>query len=105
MKLQLVVDIQEGFNEDTVVVRVKGNEVFRKDHVTTSLLAGPTASLIEYVEEGFIEVEVIVPTRDLRETTKFVMKTNTYLGVSLIESDVSCGKIRFIISNEPFGYL
>jgi hypothetical protein len=43
-KFTLFVDIQEGFEDDTLIVKVNANEVFMRERMTTKLLRGPAAS-------------------------------------------------------------
>lgn len=103
-KFTLFVDIQEGFKDDTVIVKVNGNDVFKKEHITTSLLEGPAASFSIDVNEGLAIVKAVVPHRNLQGSQEFQVDSDIYLGISIIESDRQ-EKIRFITRDRPFGYL
>lgn len=95
----LAIDFQDGFADDTVVLRVNGEEVFRKEHVSTKLLLGLADSFKTEVEKGPVSVEISVETRDIAETISLDVSVDTYLGVSVVN-----GMIEYIISDEPFGY-
>lgn len=101
----LVTDIQEGFIDDTVSVKINGHEVFRKEHTTTSLLVGTAASFTTYLKEGPVEVSAGIPTRNLARSTRFTVASDTYLGISIVEPEIYGDNVRFIVSREPFGYL
>jgi len=95
----LGIDLQDGFEDDTVVMQINGEEVFRKEHVTTNLLLGLAASFETEVEKGPVSVEISVETRDIVETIPLDVSADTYLGVSVVND-----RIEQIISDEPFVY-
>jgi hypothetical protein len=95
----LAIDLQDGFVDDTVVLRVNGEEVFRKEHVSTKLLLGLADSCNKEVEKGSVSVEISVETRDIVKTIPLDVSADTYLGVSVVN-----GMIEYIISDEPFVY-
>ena len=101
---ELKVDIQDGFEDDLVVVRVNGTEIFRGEGVTTKLLLGGTdftsnnAPRVQ-VSEGSVDVEVLVPSKNLSRTISIQASQNTDLGVSIQD-----GKIHYIKVDKPFGY-
>ena len=61
----LHIAFQEGFTDDTVVVRVNGEEVFHKGSVKTRLQIGYADSFEMTVEEGSVNVEVLLPLKNL----------------------------------------
>jgi len=93
----LYVNLQDGFADDLVVVRVNGTEAFRKEGVRTSLLRGYADSFQTQIAGGPANVEVIVPSRNL---SKNITVRKPYLGISILEDDVD-----YIERGEPFGYL
>ncbi len=80
-----------------MVIRVGGTEVYRKEGVTTNLLLGHADSFQAQVPQGPVNVEVIVPSRNL---SKVIPVREPYLGIALRE-----GEIDYMESGEPFGYL
>lgn len=96
----LIVNLQDGFEDDVVVVKVNDQEVFHKEGVKTKLLIGYADSFEVKVADGSVNVEVILPLRNLSETIVLEVSTVAYLGLSMHE-----GRIDYLISNEPFGYL
>ena len=101
---ELQVDIQDGFEDDLVVVRVNGKEEFREDGVTTKRLLGGTDFTSDnaprvQVPEGTVNVEVLVPSKNLSGTISVQASQNTYLGVSIQD-----GKIHYMEVDKPFGY-
>lgn len=97
--VSLVVDLQDGFAGDLVVVRVNGREVFRKEGVQTKLLLGYADSFEIQVPEGTVNVEVTLPLKNLSKTIVLQVSTKVYLGLSIHDS-----RIEHVISHQPFGY-
>ena len=97
---QLHIALQEGFEDETVVIRVAGREVFRKDNVRTKLQIGFADSFEMDVEEGSMSIEINLPAKGLSKSTELQVSPMVYLGASLI-----AGTIEYRISREPFGYL
>lgn len=58
---QLRVDLREGFTGQTVIVRVSGREVYRKDGVQTNYSVGIADRIALEVPSGQIQVEVALP--------------------------------------------
>jgi len=96
----LHIALQEGFEDETVVIRVAGKEVFRKDHVRTKLQIGFADSFEVNVEESPATIEIDLAAKNLTETVEVQAQNTVYVGLSLIG-----GKIRHRISSEPFGYV
>jgi len=60
------VDLQDGFQDDEVVVRLEGEEVARLAGVTTNLVISRAASAVIQAPEGPCALEVELPSRGLR---------------------------------------
>lgn len=96
----LAIDLQDGFTDDLVVIQVDDQEIFRKEGVQTSLLLG-YADLVEIeVPEGTVNVEIILPSRNLSETLELQVSKATYLGISIQD-----GNIQYRVADKPFGYM
>jgi hypothetical protein len=95
----VVIDLQEGFVDDTVAIRVGDIEIFRRENVSTDMLLGMAGSVEARVPEGPVTVEVSVPSRRLADAVKLNVPPNAHLGVALREQ-----QLHFRISNEGFTY-
>ena len=91
--------LQDGFDGDTVVVKVNGKEVFKQENVNTKRQIGKAASFEVEVAEGSANVEVSLPLKNLSETIACKVSGEVYLGVSVAED-----KIEHRVSSEPFRY-
>jgi len=96
---KLLIDLQSGFTDDTVLIRVNGEEKFHIDKVTTDKMMGLATSLELPLKEGPTVVDIDVRTRDLKDNIEIIIKESCYLGIS-----IQSNKIEFIISKDPFGY-
>lgn len=61
----LQVDLREGFNGDTVIVRIDGQEVYRRSGVATNYSVGLADSFRAEVAGGDVRVEVMLPEKGL----------------------------------------
>jgi len=96
----LHVALQEGFDNDTVVVRVNGRQALAQDGVRTRRQIGLAGSVEVEVAEGAATVEIALPSRGLSATIPLVLPGPRYVGVSVDREG-----IRHRLSTEPFGYL
>jgi len=95
----LYIDLQEGFNNDTVIILVNGEEIFRKDGVQTKLLLGFSETLSVPVSTGEVELKIQVPSRSLDDEFKFTIQKNLYVGISITDLG-----IETIVTDAPFMY-
>ena len=95
----LGVDLQDGFQADTVEIRLNGELVREIENVTTSLLIGMATSVETQINAGKIVLSVNVLTRDVTSSLELDLLADTFVGVSL-----TADGIDFIVSDSPFGY-
>lgn len=93
------IDLQDGFADDNVVIRLDGQEVYRGERLTTKMLYGLTDSTEAEVEAGTVELEISLEGRDLSYTLLLEVEEDVWVGFS-----VEGGELRPIVSEEPFGY-
>ena len=97
----LNVALEEGFEQDAVLVVVNGQQVFDSTDVSTRMQIGLADSFEVPIEEDEAIVEVTVPSQDgLTGRYQIDVPDRVHVGVSLQEGD-----IVFRTSKEPFGYL
>ena len=92
------VDLREGFEGDEVVLRIDGEEVFRKEGVTTLPQIGRADGIDAHVEHGPVTVEVELPKRGLSGEYS-LPGPGVHLGIS-----VEDGELTHEISPTPFRY-
>ena len=96
----LRIDLQDGFEGDTVVVKINNKELYRKKGVKTQLTLGYADSLETEVPEGQNTIEIELPEKNIFESISLTVSSPVYLGLS-----VSDGKIVARQSKEFFAYL
>jgi hypothetical protein len=97
----LRIDLQDGFQDDSVVIKVNGTEVFRQTGVTTKYQIGVAGGTKVDVDADFALVEVAIPARDLAEVIEVQLAGPVFLGVSLNrDGSLDCRR-----QDRPFGYL
>lgn len=96
----LHIALQEGFADDTVVIRIDGEKVFRKGNVKTRHQIGYADSFETIVEEGSVNIEVSLPLKNLSEAIVLQVSSATYVRVSILED-----RIDYRISDRRFRYL
>lgn len=97
---QLGIELQEGFDDDTVIVLVNGAEVFHEEHVKTRMQIGRAGSTSVTLAEGVAQLEVRLPRTGSSASFKVPLKGPAWLGVSLDAARVP----QFQLSLTPFGY-
>ncbi len=95
----LHIDLQEGFEQDTVVIHVNGSEIFREDGVSTMLLLGFAQTLETPVSPGEVVIDIQVPSRSLESQIKLSIDADAFIGISITEHG-----IEHFISDTPFTY-
>ena len=95
----LVIDLQDGFKDDDVEIRVDGVLVSEIENVTTSLLTGIATSVETIAFAGKITLTVNVLTRDASSSLELNLLSDLFIGVSLTMEG-----IELIVSESPFGY-
>lgn len=97
---RLRVDLQAGFSDDDVVVRLDGRELTSRRDVTTDYAVGLAAfDEFDDVDQGGHELEVSVPTRSLTGSRVVNVTDETHVAVSTDGHTVS-----ITAQTEPFTY-
>jgi hypothetical protein len=95
----IVIDLQDGFADDEVLILADGQEIFNKKGVDTDYSIGLAASVKFEVSEKQVTVEIIIPSRRLSDNIKIDGSSAPYLGVSILDN-----KINHQFSDEEFIY-
>ena len=97
---QVHIAFQEGFSNDTIVVRINGKEVARKSGLesqATIALAGAENLAVDAVS-GTLTLEV--PTRGISKSFEVDFRQFPYLGISIVGATLTLKQSR-----EPFEYM
>ena len=92
------VDLREGFQDDDVVLRIDGEEVYRRSGVTTLPQIGRADGVDVPVGEGPVTVEIDLPRRGVSGSFS-VEAAGMHIGIS-----VSGDAIDHEVSSTPFRY-
>jgi len=95
----LRIDLQDGFQDDDVVVKVDGEERLRQAGMTTKKVLGLAGSVTVDVPEGKRSIELSVPGRGVTKQVDVDTQTTTHVGLSLSGKDVTV-----LARDKPFGY-
>jgi hypothetical protein len=101
----LHIDLKDGFQDDTVIIKVNNNEELKKEHITTDLRISLATKFTTNVASGEVILQVNIPSKDLADSYKFTANAETYIGISIMDPGLPNEKIQFSISDEPFAYL
>lgn len=91
--------LQDGFEDEAVVIKLNGKEVFRQADVKTKRQIGKACSFEVESEPGQADIEITLPWRKLSDHIKLKVSDEIHLGISVVD-----GKIEHRISTEPFRY-
>ncbi|MGH3071990.1 MAG: hypothetical protein ACRDNB_06930 [Gaiellaceae bacterium] len=73
------IDLQGGFDGDTVEIWIDEELRQREDAVTTNLSVDLAASVPLVVPEGPVDVRVVLPERGVEETVEALVAGDTYV--------------------------
>jgi hypothetical protein len=99
--VEVTVDLQDGFKNDTVVISAQGHELLRDEAVTTRFQIGKAKSLQLAMPAGEVTLNVEVPTKDARTTVPIDTSKPVFVGVSLTTE----GRLEVKVQERPFGYM
>ncbi len=97
----LTIEFQEGFQDETVLLRLAGVETMRQQHVKTRLQTGYAAASAATVPEGRVVLEVELPDSAERAQVVLDVRAPLWVGVNLDPGRI----LRFKLSDTPFGYV
>jgi hypothetical protein len=97
---RLFIHLQEGFDNDLVVIKVNGKEQFRSRQVTTRLVLGYAEVVELLVSEDAAQVQVSLPQKKLAQSLDLPQSAETHIAVSIVEN-----QITYQVSDQPFGYM
>ena len=95
---QVHLDLQDGFNGDTVSIESGGVEITRQRNVKTRGMIGLAESLVVNVPDDAKTIRISVPDKGIACEVA-VPKARTYVGAS-----VANGDIEALVSDDPFYY-
>jgi hypothetical protein len=96
----LHVALQEGFDNDNVVIRLNDEPIYESAGVTTDLRIGRADAVDVPLMEGRLRLSVSLPDRNMSGSVVVQGTDAVYVGVS-VEGDT----VEFTVSDQPFGYL
>jgi hypothetical protein len=96
----LHIDLQEGFDQDAVVVSVNDQPVFDKNAVSTRMQIGLADRAQAEVPQGVVTISVSLPKKRLSTSIPARIDGETYLGISVKENSIT-----HQISTSPFRYM
>jgi len=97
----LHIALQEGFFNDSVIIRANQQEIFRHQSVKTRTQIGLAEWMEINLPEGSVTLEVSVLSKGVTQSIPLQLSGNVYLGISLTPE----GKLDYQISDQAFGYL
>jgi hypothetical protein len=99
--VDVAIDLQDGFKDDTVVIRAAGRALLHDQAVSTRFQIGKAKSATLALPEGEVALEIEVPTRNQRTTVPIDTTKPTFVGISL----TTAGELEVRVQEQPFGYM
>ena len=95
----LNIDLQDGFDNDTVIICINGEEVFNQGAITTNQMLGFAEQFTTACHGERVLVTVKVISRNLERRLDIPLDNIAGLGISIIN-----GEIFIRQSDTPFAY-
>jgi hypothetical protein len=93
------IDLQSGFNQEPISIRVNDKKIFESDSVTTKLLTGLAEHIDLPNETGPVVIEVSSKKTGANSKFKVEPKGDFFVGIWMED-----GKVRHTVAKAPFGY-
>jgi len=94
------IDLQDGFQNDEVIVRLDGKEVFHKSGVTTDIRISRADGTETAVSKPEVQMEVDLPKKHLRASQRVKPAEASNVGISIRD-----GKPQFRLQATAFLYM
>lgn len=102
----LSVEFQDGFVNDSIILRINENEVLKKNNISTDLRIGlADNSFSTRLPNGQIKIDILVASKNLKYSNTIEIESDTYIGVSIVNSNTPNADIAVRIEKDPFSYL
>jgi len=95
----LTIDLQDGYDDDAVVILVDGEEKYRNSSLKTDYAIGLTVSIQIRLPEGTVKLTINIPTHKLHADKRLDVDADIFVGVNIVN-----GAISFRVSKERFEY-
>ena len=96
----LSIALQDGFEQESVIVSVNGKEVYRNEALQTDYRISLAASFETPLPNSPVTIAIKLPKQSITDSLQFNADTTVYVGISWLE-----GRLLFKTSETPFGYL
>jgi hypothetical protein len=96
---KLGIHLQNGFDGDEVVVTAGGEELMRRENVSTRKMLGLAGHEEFEVAAAPLSLHVSIPGRGVDERIELEPGEERYVGLSLVD-----GELRVMKRGKPFGY-
>ena len=96
---KVMLDLQEGFTNEKVVIRLNRAVVFTSAAVTTKLLLGYAEQISIPSPRKASVLEISLPNHQIKYQIPVKANEDTYIGVSFVD-----GRLIHFLSAKPFGY-
>ncbi len=96
----LHVDLQEGFENDAVLLRLDDRTIYEQTGVSTDMRTNRADAVEVPLVAGSSTLSVSLPDRDIAGSIVLALSDSLHVGISIQE-----GSVKFTVSDQPFGYL
>ncbi len=96
---------QDGFRNDTVILKINGNEEFKIQNITTDLRISLAESFRIEILNREVKLDITIPTKNLSISQTATINSKKYFTISIINNDTENPKLQFEELKEPPFYL
>lgn len=101
MKSLVHFDFQDGFINDTVILKINEDEIFKKYNITTDLRISLAESFSSEILNGETKLDIIIPTKNLSISQTVTINSEKYFTISIINNNTENHKLKFKELKEP----
>jgi hypothetical protein len=99
--MKVVIDLQEGFENDKVEIFDNEKRVFKAESVKTRTQIGLASSTEVDLKGDKVNLRVEVPSRNIDERRDVELTDNLHIAISISDGN----KLNWKVQNSPFFYM
>ncbi len=99
--MKVIIDLQEGFENEEVLIFDKQKKIFQSENVKTRTQIGFATSIEVELSGEKANLRIDIPSRNISEKKEVTLTDNLHIAVSVMDGN----KLDWKMSDSPFFYM
>lgn len=94
-----MIDLQDGFENDSIIIYLDNKEIYRQDSVTSNMMLGFAARVEASSSERVVTLSINLIRRKLKKSLQVELDKTGAIGIAILNNEILIRQ-----SSTPFGY-